>query len=174
MKGSSGGAAKTIRERIKNTLKGAGYEGFGEAINSILGSTYDALRHGKEFGINQLMDAWDSFLTGNLLGGCIATTQEAVTGAGRVAGDLKVARKEDIGFRDARRQRFDLATEGTIAERARKQFEEEGGFEAGNIDTDLASRLNAEREMESQRTGEPVRDDYWTEAAVNRLSLIHI
>ena len=36
LKGSSGVAAKTIRERIKNTLKGAGYEGFGEAINSIL------------------------------------------------------------------------------------------------------------------------------------------
>ena len=91
LKGSSGAVAKTIRERIKNTLKGAGYEGFGEAINSILGSTYDALRHGKEFGINQLMEAWDSFLTGNLVGGCISTTQEAISGAGRLAGDVGVA-----------------------------------------------------------------------------------
>ena len=153
LKGSGSVASKTVRERIKNTLKGAGYEGFGEAINSLLGNTYDAMRHGKEFGVNQLMEAWDSFLTGNLLGGGIASTQEAVTGAGRLVGDANVARRENIGFGDARRQRFDLATEGTIAERAVDEATQRGGFEEQNVDTDLARKLNAERELAALETG---------------------
>ena len=114
------------------------------------------------------MEAWDSFLTGNLLGGGISTTQEAITGAGRLAGDVGVAHRENIGLGAARQQRFDMATEGTIADRAVEEATQRGGFEAQNVDTDLARTLNAERELASLETGAEPEASALEEARIDR------
>ena len=169
LKGATGPVKKALTKRIRELIAAGGYEGAGEAVNSIMQNTWKMLRRGEKLTAEQfLSEAWDSFKAGVLMGGGIKAGVDIATGATNLAGDIKVARDQDIGIREAGEQRSTVATPEAIAAEAVRQARSDGGFNERRIDTNLEQKLNAERELAALETGVAPEASALEEARIDR------